>query len=129
MTTDNERLAQEIERHLRQLAPHIKDRDGPQLLERAATALRSVPAQGMVEGRSSDPEFEHYPPDTQGTWQERCSVLYQVIGCMAYMFGIFETSDDISNALDVAAGRGDVEKLLPWPKVDPRLAASQEKPE
>jgi len=66
-------------------------------------------------------EFEHTAPETIGTWQERCAALYLVIGCMADMFGIFETSDDVSDALDVAAGRGDVEKLLPWPKVDPRV--------
>lgn len=49
-------------------------------------------------------------------WEQRCAALYQVIGCLASAAGIFETSDDVADALDVACGRGDVEKLLPWPK-------------
>jgi hypothetical protein len=49
-------------------------------------------------------------------WEGRCAALYQVIGCMASIFGIFENSQDVSDALDVAAGRGDLGKLLPWPK-------------
>lgn len=53
-------------------------------------------------------------------WEQRCAALYQVIGTMADAFGIFETSDDVSAALDVAAGRGDLGKLLPWPKTDIR---------
>ncbi len=43
-------------------------------------------------------------------------MLYQVIGSLAFWAGIFGTSQDVSDALDVAAGRGDMEKLLPWPK-------------
>ena len=74
------------------------------------------PSLGTPGGIPLDADFEHEAPDTPGTWQERCSVLYQVIGGMAAHFGIFETSDDVSAALDVAAGRGDVDKLLPWPK-------------
>ena len=48
-------------------------------------------------------------------WEQRCAALYQVIGYLAHEFDVFD-SDDVSAALDVAAGRGDVEKLLPWPK-------------
>lgn len=55
-------------------------------------------------------------PETKGSWEQRCAVLYQVIGGLANRFGVFETSDDVAGALDVACGRGDVEKLLPWPK-------------
>lgn len=55
-------------------------------------------------------------PETPGTWEERCTALYQVIGCLAGMVGIFVVSDDIGDALDVAAGRGNVFDLLPWPK-------------
>lgn len=54
-------------------------------------------------------------PQTPGSWEERCAMLYQVIGCLADTAGLFTTSDDVSNALDVACGRGDVENLLPWP--------------
>jgi hypothetical protein len=39
---------------------------------------------------------------------------------MATTFRVFENSNDVSDALDVAAGRGNVDKLLPWPKVDLR---------
>ena len=49
------------------------------------------------------------------SWEKRCAALYQVIGYMAHEFGVFD-ADDVTKALDVAAGRGDVEKLLPWPK-------------
>jgi hypothetical protein len=59
-------------------------------------------------------------------WEQRCAALYQVIGCMADTFGIFETSDDVSDALDVAAGRGDIGKLLPWPKADLRTLVRAE---
>ena len=55
-------------------------------------------------------------PETPGSWEQRCAALYQVLGCLANAAGIFETSDDVANALDVACGRGDVENLLPWPK-------------
>lgn len=55
-------------------------------------------------------------PDTDGTWEQRCAALYQVIGALSHLTGVFEHSDDVADALDVAAGRGDVEKLLPWPK-------------
>lgn len=55
-------------------------------------------------------------PETPGSWEQRCAHLYQVIGCLADMAGVFTTSDDVADALDVAAGRGDVEGLLPWPK-------------
>ena len=50
-----------------------------------------------------------------GKWEERCAALYQVIGALAAYTGVFETKD-IEDALDVAAGRGDLESLLPWPK-------------
>lgn len=62
-------------------------------------------------------------------WEQRCAALYQVVGCMANMFGVFETSDDVSDALDVAAGRGDLGKLLPWPKVDLRKLVKAELPD
>ena len=54
--------------------------------------------------------------ETPGTWEQRCAVLYQVIGALASACGIFETSNDVADALDVACGRGDVDRLLPWPK-------------
>ena len=54
-------------------------------------------------------------PETAGSWEERCAALYQVIGALSSYAGVFVT-EDIEAALDVAAGRGDVEKLLPWPK-------------
>jgi hypothetical protein len=47
-------------------------------------------------------------------WEQRCAALYQVIGYMAHEFDVFD-HDDVIKALDVAVGRGDVEKLLPWP--------------
>ena len=61
-------------------------------------------------------EIEPTNPDTAGSWEARCAALYQVIGALSSMAGIFTISDDVGDALDVAAGRGDVEKLLPWPK-------------
>lgn len=55
-------------------------------------------------------------PETKGSWEKRCAALYQVIGSLASAAGIFETSYDVARALDVACGRGDVNKLLPWPR-------------
>lgn len=55
-------------------------------------------------------------PKTKGSWEQRCAVLYQVIGGLASAAGIFESSKDVSRALDVACGRGNVDKLLPWPR-------------
>ena len=62
------------------------------------------------------PNAAQTEPETPGTWEQRCAVLYQVLGALASGAGIFETSNDVSDALDVASGRGDVEGLLPWPK-------------
>ncbi len=69
-----------------------------------------------VQGEHSSPECDPSAPETVGTWEERCAALYQVIGSLADFAGVFETSDDVASALDVACGRGDVENLLPWPK-------------
>lgn len=60
------------------------------------------------------------------SWEKRCAALYQVIGSLAHSAGCFDHPDVIA-ALDVAVGRGDVEKLLPWPKdedFDARLAGA-----
>jgi hypothetical protein len=70
-----------------------------------------------LKGLSSGPnDAEATDPETPGTWEERCAALYQVIGCLAHTAGIFAASDDVGDALDVAAGRGNVFDLLPWPK-------------
>ena len=68
----------------------------------------------VPEGRQTDPDASD--PQTKGSWEERCAALYQVIGALSSYAGIFSVSDDVAAALDVAAGDGDVEKLLPWPK-------------
>ena len=68
----------------------------------------------VPEGRQTDPDASD--PQTKGSWEKRCAALYQVIGALASYSGIFSVSDDVADALDVAAGDGDVEKLLPWPK-------------
>lgn len=47
MTTDNERLAQECEREA-SISRGLQYITAADLLQRAANALRSVPAQGMV---------------------------------------------------------------------------------
>lgn len=65
--------------------------------------------------RLTSPSSSIEAPETPGTWEQRCSALYQVIGCIAHAAGLFDTQD-ACDALDVAAGRGDVEGLLPWPK-------------
>lgn len=87
-------------------------------VEKAVAALSAQPVVSATLPTSTpfDPEFEHEGTETTGTWQERCAALYQVIGAMATQMGVFETSQDVCNALDVACGRGDMETLLPWPK-------------
>ena len=59
-------------------------------------------------------------------WEKRCAALYQVIGYMAHEFGVFDHKD-VHRALDVACGRGDVERLLPWPneRLQPSNARNQ----
>ena len=76
--------------------------------------LVPIYATRVPEGRQTDPDASD--PQTKGSWEERCAALYQVIGALASYSGIFSVSDDVADALDVAAGDGDVEKLLPWPK-------------
>ena len=56
-------------------------------------------------------------PKTKGSWEKRCAVLYQVIGSLSHSAGCFDHPDIIA-ALEVACGRGNVDKLLPWPKKD-----------
>jgi hypothetical protein len=73
----------------------------PPYAKRLASAAPSRPAEGKV----ADPEFEQEAPETRGTWAERCFALYQVVGVLANQLGIFETSQDVCDALDVAAGR------------------------
>lgn len=68
------------------------------------------------DGIPTAPYCEPSAPETAGTWEERCAALYQVIGALSSYAGIFSVSDDVAEALDVACGQGDVEKLLPWPK-------------
>lgn len=63
----------------------------------------------VLEAVSSEPY-----PETAGTWSDRCAALYQVIGAMAERAGV-----DATDALDVASGRGDVARLLPFPKKAP----------
>src|SRR5689334_6928172 len=95
-----------------------------QKLERATAVILVMP--GGKHKQLAETERHALIHATSGhlqNWEQRCSVLYQVIGCLADTAGLFETSDDVADALDVAAGRGDVEKLLPWPK-DYRLFQS-----
>lgn len=66
-------------------------------------------------------------PKTNGSWEYRCAALYQVIATMANIFEIFENSKDVSDALDVACGRGYVNRLLPWPKEDLRKIKKDKK--
>lgn len=52
-------------------------------------------------------------PQTPGSWAERCAVLHEVVRTLARRAGM---RGEVYDALEVAAGRGDVAQLLPWPK-------------
>lgn len=58
--------------------------------------------------------------------EARLAALYQVIGALAGYAGVFET-DDVENALDVASGQGDVDKLQSWPKDVERFVELEKK--
>lgn len=84
-------------------------------LQQECMDLRHDLAKAMAN-HNADLNSGARPEATTPSWEGRCAALYQVIGALAHYAGIFEVSDDVADALDVAAGRGDVEKLLPWPK-------------
>lgn len=102
-----DRLCEELDR----MADAPLPESGP-IQAHSKTEYKRLKAQGVdVAPPSASAE-----PVTPGSWAERCATLYQVIGLLADYAGVFETSDDVMAALDVASGRGDVEGLLPWPK-------------
>src|SRR3990167_8765940 len=89
-----------------------------------ATAVILVMPGGkqQILGKTAHHACIHAIEGGLANWEQRCAALYQVIGYMAYEFGVFD-SDDVTRALDVAAGRGDLEKLLPWPNAPLRSSS------
>lgn len=82
-----------------------------------ATAVILVMPGGKQKGLAESERIAciHALNGNWGNWERRCAALYQVLGYIAERFGVFD-HDDVTRALDVASGRGDLETLLPWPK-------------
>ena len=108
-----------IARHVRDHVGYILDAESRQIARASPEyAVQIVHALNAL--RAAPPTTK---PETAGSWEERCAALYQVIGALANAAGVFETSDSVNDALDVACGRGDVENLLPWPKAGDSVTA------
>src|SRR5258706_169576 len=90
-------LADEIERHLRQFPPHVRERETSKLLARAATALRR-PA--TVYSHLTQEQFDQLQADAI-SWRTRQPSSDQVLANILLLWEAHRADQDTQDAYEI----------------------------